>query len=33
MKFLGTWMDLEKIILSKVTQLQKKYTWYTLSDK
>jgi hypothetical protein len=26
MKFLGKWMDLEDIILSEVTQSQKKYT-------
>ena len=32
MKFLGKWMELEKIILSEVTQSQKN-TWYALTDK
>ena len=33
MKFLGKWMDLEGIILSEVTQSQKKLKWYVLTDK
>jgi hypothetical protein len=37
MKFLGKWMELENIILSEVTQSQKKKkkknTWYALTDK
>jgi hypothetical protein len=33
MKFLGKWTELENIILSEVTQSQKKHTWYALSDK
>jgi hypothetical protein len=32
MKFLGKWIELENIILSEVTQLQKN-TWYVLTDK
>ena len=31
--FLGKWVELEIIILSEVTQSQKKYTWYVLTDK
>ena len=30
MKFLGKWMDLEDIILSKVTQSQKSLDMYSL---
>ena len=37
MKFLGKWMELESIILSKVTQSQKNActisTWYVLTAK
>jgi hypothetical protein len=33
MKFAGKWMELENIILSKVTQSQKKRTWYALTHK
>jgi hypothetical protein len=37
MKFLGKWMELENIIMSEVTQSQKKkkkpHTWYALIDK
>ena len=33
MKFPGKWIKLENIILSEVTQSQKKYTWYGLTDK
>jgi hypothetical protein len=31
MKFLGKWMDLEDIILSK--PITKELTWYALTDK
>jgi len=33
MKFIGKWIELENIILSEVTQSQKKHTWYALIDK
>ena len=33
MKFTGNWMELENIILSEVTQSQKTYTSYALTDK
>ena len=33
MKFLGKWMELESVILSKVTQSQKEHTWYSLTNK
>jgi hypothetical protein len=31
MKFAGKWMELENIVLSEVTQSQKKHTWYALT--
>jgi hypothetical protein len=37
MKFAGKWMELEKIILSEVTQSHKEHknthTWYVLTNK
>jgi hypothetical protein len=33
MKFIGKCMELENIILSEVTQSQKKHTWYVLTAK
>ena len=33
MKFLGKWMELESVILSEVTQSQKKAHGYALTDK
>jgi hypothetical protein len=32
-KFTGKWMELENIILSKVTQTQKDMQWYILTYK
>ena len=32
MKFLGKWMELEPIFLSKVIQPQKNKSWYVLTD-
>ena len=32
MKFLGKWMELERVTLSKVTQSQE-HTWYALTNK
>jgi len=31
-KFIGKWMELENILLSEVTESQKKHTWYALTD-
>ena len=33
MKFTGKWLEFENIILSGVTQSQKKHTWYVLTGK
>ena len=33
MKFVGKWMELEKIILSEVTQMQKDSAKYSLSSE
>ena len=33
MNFVGKWMGLGNIILSKIIQTQERYTWYVLTGK
>jgi len=33
MKFIGKWRELENIILSEVTQITEKHTWYAFINE